>query len=549
MGNDVATDETFPKLSPEALARLRSYGVREQTEVGQHLYSVTDSDYEMIVVESGSIDLYRAGNSAAPLRLIAHLCPGDFLGEVSLLTHQRMFLKAAVSEAGAVHRLSRAAFERMMASDTELNEIVLTALVGRRENLLTSAASSIVIVGNDRSRESLALREFVSRFDIPNLWAEPDSELGLREAAEHGLSEADLPFAIVPDEVLPRATPGSLSDALGISFRADPDRDVDLVIVGGGPAGLAASVYGASEGLQTVLLDSLLPGGQAGSSSRIENYLGFPHGLAGAQLTRLATLQALKFGAQLYAPCRVSDVARSGDGILVTLADGQVIRSRAAIIATGAEYRRLPLDGWDDFEGASILFAATEVEARAYAGQPVAIVGGGNSAGQAALFLASRGSAVDLIVRADDLAKGMSAYLVRRVLDHPGIEVHTSAEVTELTGAGDCLSEITVSCGASASRLSCAALFCFIGATPASEWLPGVATDENGFVLTDSRIPAFSIDSEWPAIGRLPLPFETSIPGIFAVGDVRAGSMKRRVGRRRGRERGRIRQRHARLMR
>jgi thioredoxin reductase (NADPH) len=334
---------------------------------------------------------------------------------------------------------------------------------------------------------------------------------------------------ITPRETMMRVTPGELSHRLGLTYRRTPKGVADLTIVGAGPAGLAAAVYGASEGLETVLLDAVATGGQAATSSRIENYLGFPFGLSGGILTARAVVQALKFGAHIGSPCGVADLRSDGSGHhIVTLVDGTEIQTRAVVVATGAAYRTLPLDRWADFVGAGIFYAATDLEAKAVAGQPVTIVGGANSAGQAALYLSRHASDVTIVVRATDLGLGMSSYLVDRIQADPRIEVRTSTEVTELHG-DDRLGRISLTDRRTgvASACGCNGLFCFIGAEPATDWLSGVHLDPAGFIPTDLQLQPSDLDARYAALGRDPLPFETSVPGVFAVGDVRLASMKR----------------------
>jgi thioredoxin reductase (NADPH) len=345
-----------------------------------------------------------------------------------------------------------------------------------------------------------------------------------------GLTEDDLPAVVLPGATLKRATPGTLAQKLNLSYHRSSRKPVDVAIVGAGPAGLAAAVYGASEGLATVLLDAVGTGGQAAASSRIENYLGFPFGLSGADLTGRAVLQALKFGAQLASPCRAVtlDTERNGGRLRLHLPDGEFIDTKAVVIATGAAYRALPLERWPDFEGAGIYYAATELEARGCVGSPVTVVGGANSAGQAALYMAGRGSDVSLVVRGPDIAAEMSAYLVDRLLVHPRVTVQCRSEVTRLDGA-DFLEEISITDRATDTTQAqpCSALFCFIGAEPATSWLTGIATEDNGFIRTDGQLHDDDLGPAWAGLGRNPLPFETSVPGVFAVGDVRSGSMKR----------------------
>jgi thioredoxin reductase (NADPH) len=315
-----------------------------------------------------------------------------------------------------------------------------------------------------------------------------------------------------------------LSQHLGLTYRRTPKGVADLTIVGAGPAGLAAAVYGASEGLETVLLDAVATGGQAAASSRIENYMGFPFGLSGAALTGRAAVQALKFGAHLGSPCGVVSLRSSGPcDHVVTLTDGVEIPTRTVLVATGAAYRNLPLDRWPEFVGAGIYYAATDLEAHAVSGLPVTVVGGANSAGQAAVYLARRAAHVTLVVRGGDLSAKMSNYLVDRILADPRITVRTATEVTALAGGGR-LEEITLTGRESGDSAACGCfgLFCFIGATPATEWLSDVALDRAGFIPTDLQL-----GDRWTGAGRDPLPFETSVPGVFAAGDVRSESMKR----------------------
>jgi len=328
--------------------------------------------------------------------------------------------------------------------------------------------------------------------------------------------------------VLRRVTPGRLAEVLGLSYHRGTDKPVDLAVVGAGPAGLAAALYGASEGLATVVLDAVGPGGQAAASSRIENYLGFPSGISGADLTGRAALQSLKFGAQLSSPCEVVALDTSAEQLRIVLADGTEITTRAVVIATGARYRRLPLERWTDFEGAGIYYAATELEARDCRDNPVTVVGGANSAGQAALYLAGRGNEVTVAVRGTDIRAGMSTYLVDRLLAHPRVTVRTATQVTRLEGETS-LANITLTNTTTDEKThqSCGGLFCFIGAEPATGWLKGVATDAHGFIRTDVQLRDEDLGDTWGALGRTPLPFETSVPAVFAAGDVRLGSMKR----------------------
>jgi thioredoxin reductase (NADPH) len=338
------------------------------------------------------------------------------------------------------------------------------------------------------------------------------------------LRPQDTPVVVTPTGILRRPTTAAFAEALGLTFQPVPGFLFDLVVVGSGPAGLAAAVYGASEGLSTVCLDAVTVGGQAGSSSRIENYAGFPNGISGGDLTSRAAAQALRLGARLNAPCEVVGLRAEGSFHAVILRDGSEIPTRAVIVASGARYQRLAVDDLERFEGAGVYYAATDLEARVCDGRPVLVIGGGNSAGQAAIYLAQSNCSVTLAIRRDDLTQTMSRYLIDRVEADPKINLITGVEVQGL-GGEDHLQDVTLSDKATGEqqRISCAGLFCFIGARPATAWLAdAVRLDEDGFILTDRQL------SDSVAAGTAPpLPFETSTPGIFAAGDVRHDSMKR----------------------
>jgi thioredoxin reductase (NADPH) len=456
---------------------------------------------------------------------------GGFVGELNLLTGQNVYLLCRVREGGTVYRVSPDRLRQLMANDVELSDIVFKALIARRELLQRStAARSVEIVGGARSAAALALRTYAARQQLIHLWFDAGSPAGEALMESSGLTEDDLPAVVMPGTTLKRATPGTLGEELNLTYHRSAKKPVDVTIVGAGPAGLAAAVYGASEGLDTVLLDATGTGGQAAASSRIENYLGFPFGLSGADLTGRAVLQALKFGAQLASPCLAVklDPERAGGRLRLHLPAGEVIDSKAVVIATGARYRALPLERWPDFEGAGIYYAATELEARGCTGSPVTVVGGANSAGQAALYLAGRGSEVSLVVRGADIAAEMSAYLVDRLRVHPRVTVQCRSEVTRLDG-GDFLEEVSITdrTADSTQAQPCSGLFCFIGAEPAASWLTGIATGDDGFIRTDVQLNDDDLGPAWATLGRRPLPFETNIAGVFAVGDVHSGSMKR----------------------
>ncbi|HEY0237414.1 MAG TPA: FAD-dependent oxidoreductase [Friedmanniella sp.] len=529
---DVDSAESRPKLeqlTSENIASLSAYGVEQDVRVGDTVFRPGDASYDLVVIITGQVQLFSPVGRHDPEVLVAEYGPGGFLGELSLLTGQAVSLVARVSMAGRILRISPVQFRRLMAEDPEISDVMVRTFLARRDLLRRgSAARLLEIIGHAASSEALAVRTFVARRRLPHVWLEADSLAGRALMRSTLLGADDLPAVLSPDDILRRATPASLAEMVGLGYRPVQGAAVDLVVIGAGPAGLAAAVYGASEGLKTVLVDAVGPGGQAAASSRIENYLGFPSGISGADLTQRAILQALKFGARLVSPCRVVELDTSGTQLEVVLDDGSRIPARAVVIATGVRYRGLPLPRWTEFEGTGIYYAATSLEAQAQQSKPVVVVGGANSAGQAALYLASLGSRVSLVVRAGTLSQGMSSYLTDRVRADRRVRVLTSTEVTGLGGVNT-LSDVTVTDRTTgiATVEPCHALFCFIGASPATGWRHRVALDDHGFVLTDVQLDTAAEDSVWQSLNRAPLPFETSTPGVFAVGDVRAGSTKR----------------------
>jgi len=522
------SDPAFPVLTDAQVERMRALAEVQDVTAGQVLYDAGDLTYDFVFIESGEVEIVRAATPGFPESVIVPHGAGRFLGELNMLTGQTVYLTARVSKDGQVRRVSPERFRRFMSEDTELSDVILRAFMARREILLTGdAARSVQLLGSRSSREALALRTWAARQQVPHVWIEVESPEGEELLAALPADVGDLPLAVTPTELLLGVTPGTLSDNLGLAYRAVDGRHFDLVVVGGGPAGLAAAVYGASEGLDTVVFDQLAAGGQAAASARIENYLGFPSGLAGAELASLAIVQAEKFGAQITSPCKAASLRVVDGQLVVTLDDGTKVPTRAVIVSSGAHYRSLGIERWSEFEGAGIHYSATDLEARACSGGDVTVVGGANSAGQAALTLAGRGCHVRLVIRGDDLFADMSRYLADRVLADPNIEVRAATEVVALEG-GSFLDAVTLAdrMTGTQEQVSCQGLFCFIGAVPSSEWLDGVALDKDGFVLTDRDVPDESTEA-FTLLGRQPLPFETSVPGVFAAGDVRHGSMKR----------------------
>ena len=517
----VAPADQMPALTPEQWTRMIAFGTPQDTVVGEYLFRSGDPAYDLILVDSGEVEVVRDSLGWVEEETIALMGPRSFVGELGLLNGQGAFLSARVAQAGTVYRVTRADLRRLMAEDDELSDIVLHALWGRREHLRRgSAAMTLKLVGTKSSSDFMTLRRYAERLDL--VYSAYEVTPGDPEYfAHHDFAAEDLPVAFIQGEPLVRATPGLVADRLGLSYQGMADEVVDLVVVGGGPAGLAASIYGASEGLSTVMLDAVAPGGQAAATSRIENFLGFPFGVSGGDLIGQASLQALKFGVRVYAPCEAVDLTPVGDLLDVTLTDGRVVRTRSVIVTSGAAYRTLPLDRWADFEGAGIYYAATQLELRQVYESPVVVVGGANSAGQASLYLAAHGCPVRLVVRGDDLGRRMSSYLVDRLVEEPRVEIHTGSHVTALEGDTS-LQGVRID---SVGDVSARGLFCFIGADPATSWLTSLDRDGDGFVRTGVDISALGL--QWRQLGREPLPFETSLPRVFAAGDVRRGSMKR----------------------
>ncbi|WP_395245885.1 FAD-dependent oxidoreductase [Agromyces sp. MMS24-K17] len=513
-----------PELDDDQWQRFTAFGEASDVAAGEVLFRTGEPRPDLILVESGEVDVVRDALPWVGETLIATLGPRTFVGELGLLNGQRPFLSARMRTDGRVHRIDRDGLHRVMAEDSELGDLLLRTLWARREVLREGpAALTLKFIGPGRSAETTALRRYADRLDLVYTYVDADTPENQALVAQHGYQRSTMPIAVVQGEYLHRATPGQVAELLGLAYVNDDEGPADLAVVGGGPAGLAAAIYGASEGLRTVLLDSIAPGGQSAATSRIENYLGFPFGVSGDALTDQASLQALKFGVRVFAPCEAAGLAWSADPLTLSLADGTAVRARSVVVTTGAQYRTLGLDRWEEFERNGIHHAATPLELRQVAGEPVVVVGGANSAGQAALYLAANGCPVRLVVRGDGLSAQMSSYLVDRIAEDRRIRIHTGTVVSALHGDA-ALEAVTLSGGVD-ETVDCRGLFCFIGAQPATDWLTGLDRDEHGFVRTGADVLA--LGPAWQAIGRSPLPFETSLPRVFAAGDVRRGSMKR----------------------
>ncbi len=524
---DESGAEAWPTLTADQLVELAPFGREIAVDAGNYLYRAGDLAPCFFVVLEGAAEIVREGVDEV---IIATHGEGRFVGELNLVTGQRPYLSARISRPGRVLCIEPDDFRQLMSTKPDLSDVIFKAFVRRRELLRSGlAAGAITIIGSQFSPEALALRAFANRSRIPHEWVQIEdlADVGVT-LANYGARPDDVPVVVLPNLVLRHSTPGEFASAIGLTYHSVPGWIADLVVVGTGPGGLAAAVYGSSEGLDTISLDSVAVGGQAGASSRIENYVGFPNGISGGDLAARASIQAQRLGARISAPCEVTGLRTENGFHVVMLADGSEVATRAVIVATGARYRRLEVADLDRLEGAGVYYAATELEARMCKGTPVTVVGGGNSAGQASIFLSQQGCHVTLAVRRRDLVETMSHYLIARIEADPQIEVLTHTEVRVLMGEQH-LEELVLEQNETGEQrtIGCGGLFCFIGAVPATGWLGEcVELDRNGFILTDRSLPDEATASDGFA-GRDPLPFETSLPGVFAVGDVRLGSMKR----------------------
>jgi thioredoxin reductase (NADPH) len=514
----------FPRLNDDQRARLLAAGDMRKVVPGEVLFKDGDDSYDFFVVESGAIAIVRGLGDED--HVIAVHGQHRFLGELNLLTGGRVYLSAVVRDAGEVIQVPLANLRRLVADDEELSNLILRAFMARR-SILIEVGGGVRVIGSRYSLDARRLREFLARNRVPYHWVDlEEDEEAERSLRALGVEPADTPVVAGGQGVLRDPSNAEVAEMLGLGARGAPPPLCDLVVVGGGPAGLSAALYGASEGLDTQAIDAVAFGGQASTSARIENYLGFPTGISGSELTARASLQAGRFGARLMVPAEAMALSRENGHFSIELNTGDVVNGRTLIVATGARYRRLPVPRLEEFEGIGVYYAATQSEAQRCVGDPVLVVGGGNSAGQAAMFMSQQAASCRLMIRGGDLGKSMSRYLVDEIGNNDRVEVVTYHEVVELKGDQE-LEAVIVRDTRSGehSELPVKALFVFIGASPHTEWLQGhVALDEDGFVLTgtdlrDEQLSGFN--------GERPYFLETSQAGIFAVGDVHSGSIKR----------------------
>ena len=526
-GEQLEPDEAFPRLPKDLLALIETVGERRAVAEGEVLNRAGEVAQEFCVVVRGSLAAYE-NHGTTTQRLIGAVGRGGFLGGAHLMTGQPAYVTSVAEEDGEVIALTMPQLRAILSSDQHLGDLILGAFVARRA-MLIGLAAGLRLVGSRLAPETRRLRDFLARNRIPHalvdLETDEQADGLLREL---GVAPSETPLLLGGALALRNPTNAEVAKALNLRPARTPVRLADVVIVGAGPAGLGAAVYAASEGLSCVLVDSTAVGGQASTSARIENYLGFPAGISGGELTERAALQADRFGARSAVPVAATRLVGENGHHLVELdGGGECLRGRTVLVATGARYRRLAVGRLDEFEGAGVFYAATEVEAQACQGEPVVVVGGANSAGQAAIFLADRGCHVHLVVRRRDLGETMSRYLLDRIEARPAIHVRLGAQVRDLHGRGS-LESVTVD--DDDAPIPARALFVFIGADPCTAWLDGsLATDADGFLLTGQDLQLTHLDplGLGPLRGRAPLALETSRPGVFATGDVRSGSMKR----------------------
>jgi thioredoxin reductase (NADPH) len=523
------SDVIFPRLDAAQLATMEAAGRREKLAAGQVIFSPGDLDHEMLVVLSGCVEIIDAAGTDRE-RCLVRYGERQFVGELNLITLEPTLLTAKVAEAGEGIYVSREALRTIVSRDTRLGDLIMNALVSRRATII-EAESGARLIGYGTDPGTRQLREFLTRNRVPHRFIDLDGAEGIVSPID-GEPPAfeDLPILVAGDKML--RAPTVIEAATALNLRA-PNKTAkkswDCLIVGGGPGGLGAAVYAATEGLSTILVDAVALGGQASTSSRIENYLGFPAGVSGSDLTDRAIAQARRFGLRTAVPERAESL-RSEDGrYVVELDSGDELAARTVVLATGASYRQLPVEGLERLNGSGVFYAATLVESRMCGSAAAAVVGGGNSAGQAAIFLSGTVKHVYLLLRGGDLGRGMSSYLVDQIEAIDNIEVLLHTEVREVAGE-TALDGIVCEENRAAERrdLDVGGLFVFIGADPCTEWLDGaLAKDDDGFLLTGVDLEVTHLGGTSGAIGRPALPLETSLPGVFTVGDGRSGSIKR----------------------
>lgn len=506
-------EQIFPVLSAEMVARMEQFGKEETFEPGSYLFRRGDRSVDFFLVIEGGVEIDEYDEAGQPRIVHTHRAR-QFTGELDLFNDRKILVSGIARGKTRVIRIARADFRRMIASEPDIGEIIMRAFILRRVALLQHAQGGVTLVGPGHAADMVRLNAFLTRNGYPHRTIDTETDADAAGfLACFNLSAEELPVVIADGQPLRNPSNHELADILGLTIEIDPNQVFDVVVVGAGPSGLAAAVYAASEGLSTIILEGTAPGGQAGTSSKIENYLGFPTGISGPALAGRAQVQAQKFGARLAVSRNVTGIDCAVMPRTLTLEDGVAVKARSVVIASGARYRKLDLPDYDRFEGAGVHYAATAMEAQLCANADVVVVGGGNSAGQAAVFLSRHARHVHILVRGEGLRATMSSYLVDRIASSSRITLHPFSEVVALEGDHylTALSWRNRQTG-SVTHLAVGALFVMIGAVPNTYWLDGcLDLDPQGFVVT----------------GTDGSPFQTSTAGIFAVGDVRSGSVKR----------------------
>ena len=522
-------DQAFPTLNEAQIARIATHGRSRKVERGEVLVKAGARNASFFVVVSGHLEIVRLSDGVETV-IVTHK-PGQVSGELNALSGRRAVFAIRAGQAGEVIELDHEQLLEIVQTDANLSEILMRAFLLRRARLVAAGIGDVVLIGSVHSQETLRIQEFLTRNSHPYQYIDLDRDTGVQELLDRfRVAVTDIPVIICRSEVVLRNPSNrDISDCLGFNDPIDQAQMHDTVIVGAGPSGLAAAVYAASEGLDVLMLESGAPGGQAGSSSRIENYLGFPSGITGQELTARAYAQSQKFGAHLMITKAATRLRCNTRQYIIETDDGAQILARTVIIATGAEYRKLPLENISQFENAGVYYSATFIESQLCAGEEVCVVGGGNAAGQAAVSLAQSAGHVHMLIRSDGLAETMSRYLIRRIEEDPRITVHTRTEIAALEGE-DHLETVHLrrDDGSETERKDVRHVFVMTGANPSTQWLDGCVTlDDHGFIKTGSELSPEELSAaHWP-LARPPHLLETSKPGVFAVGDVRADNIKR----------------------
>jgi thioredoxin reductase (NADPH) len=522
-------DQMFPSLTPAQITRAAVHGRVRPIQRGEVLIESGDQIVPFFIVTAGQIEIVQPSGTGQTLITVHG--PGGFTGEINMMTGRRSIVRARVIESGEVVQLERERILALVQTDAELGEILMRAFIFRRVELIAHGLGDAVLIGSSHCAGTLRIKEFLTRNSHPYSFIDLDREVDIQSMLDQfHVSDGDIPVLIGRGEVVLRnPTDQQIADCLGFNEAIDQTQVHDLIIVGAGPSGLAAAVYGASEGLDVLVLESHAPGGQAGSSSKIENYLGFPMGVSGHELAARAYTQAQKFGAHLLVAKSATGLACDRKPYAIDIGTGTQVLGRTVIIATGAAYRKPAIENRAGFESAGVYYGATFMEAQLCVNEEVIVVGGGNSAGQAAVFLAQTVKRVHLLVRSGGLAKSMSRYLIRRIEENPLIELRTHTELAAFEGNHH-LERVhwRNNLSGSVENRDIRHVFFMAGADPSTGWLDGrVVLDPKGFIKTGSAISRDElISAHWP-LGRAPYLLETSLPGIFAVGDVRSGSIKR----------------------